>query len=127
MEHPPSTLGRSCFFYALGLIPTNCPTKRVILDRDQHNSLLNVRFRGGIVGTGRPSTKRGAFHRGASWRYRDLQASRIRAKTLTAMPTMQHTITTQVAVLPLTSEQAPKKHGAVTAKDKGQDGRSEDL
>src|SRR6266436_1795518 len=51
---------------------------------------------------------RGAFHRGASRRYRGLQASRIRAKTLTAMPTMQHTITTQVAVLPLTSEQAPK-------------------
>ncbi len=58
MEHPPYTLGRSCFFCALGLIPTNRPTKRVILDRDQHNSLLKARFRGGIVGTGRPSTKR---------------------------------------------------------------------
>jgi hypothetical protein len=37
MEHPPYTLGRSCFFYALEVIPTNGATKRVILDRDQHN------------------------------------------------------------------------------------------
>ena len=50
----------------------------------------------------------GASLRGGLGHYRGLQASRIRAKTLTAMPRMQQTITTQVAVLLLTSEQAPK-------------------
>src|SRR6516162_3516843 len=40
--------------------------------------------------------------------YLDLQASCIRAKMLVATTTMQHTITTQVPVLLLISEQAPK-------------------